>query len=1735
MRNVKKIFYSFLCILLFLSLGIPLLYNNDRLKAAEYTGEKFIDFDHFTTREGISNNGQGAIYLITEDHMVMYKPSSIFDGGNLLLMYDENERPLSNVIKVSGSGTTVDRNHNGIALRDDGKIYVWGDNSYGQFGNGITSSTYTDKAVMVDTGISDIISVVAGHKTNFLITANGDVYASGDNTDGQFGNGTNTGSLTFTKLNIDNVKKLTYAYPDTIFALKNDGTVYNWGVAASDGIEFKSNVNVPVQVYAENKSDYLTNVIDIDANGMYYYVHTRSIGLGMLVRNNDMLEYYILSSKDRGATSVAKTASVEFTEEVSSFDTYFSDPSIVYFINDGKIYSTNKTDTWTESTEQVINNPDYSPIEQPYRVKKIQTSTNSNKVAIFEDGRLIIDGHIISGMLPLKITAEKADQTDYSSGELYNQDVKLTATVPANQNLTCQVQDPVGSPNQTCSDFTNNQILISANENRVYRKYIFTTQGMTSEFIVDIYKNKPVLGNYSPSEVNEIGTSDRIAITAPDAQKDWNNYSATITDSSGKTSAYAGATLALGSYTLTVTDSYGNTRDYEFEVSDSPKPTADFNPANTALTYGDNPTKVNQTIGAFSLQYPTGKPTSTIKTIQLGTAGDEDHFSIDTSGNLKVKGNDLDAGTYSVTVSGTDGNDMAFTKTVSITVDKKDQNYQITNSANYSLQVNQEIAITTSGNESGGSETYSITNGNTVAQISNGNKFKILDSGTFTLEATVAGNTNYNSKTVTKQITISQLPTQNPPVSITSKDSMMYGDTYTPSYSGGQGSGAVSWKIESDNGTGAVLNNGSVKVTGIGSFTLKVTKAGTSSYQESSATKVITVNKRKTTVKPKDVTKVVGEAFKPNGATYNPQPISGDNLGTLTITSKYPYNQVPGRYTDGIQASGLSNPNYDFVYQEGTLIVNSNALPNNGEGYYKVTGTKGKNNWYISDVQISTTNKNGYDEISKDGINFQTTALVYSSDGSYPTDFYLRNSSTGIISKAIRYQLKIDQTAPDVPTVTMKEVNKNIVARFINALSFGNWMNQAVQVTMTSSDGTSGIDYYEYTETSQNKPSTKTSTNGIVTYQDDVELTVKAKACDKAGNCSELSNDESVMIDTKAPTISGVKDKSEYKQYYLPRYVNVKDNGSGLSYSEYKKDGVNEGTIQNNVDEKITGIGEYEVYAIDNAGNEITITFKIVSLPDIETEIDGSDESKEIIDQIIDELEEIKDKIDETEKKDIEDWIEDALEKWESLRKKVVETDDKSAKVEGQGDTDFDPSVVLIVDDITDQAEDIPPLPRKAINVYDVYLQKGNVRIQPDGSIKVYLPYTEASAKTRAVEETKPIVYEIDEQDKVKEINSKKEGNFVTFITDELLRYAISNDKQEINKDNNCVVGPDGKPNTGDEVCGLPSEDGKQPEKKPDGSVEVPDGGKVEFPNGTEIDTPDGAIIKPDGTVVLPDGTEYDPNGNKKPGDTCVVGPDGKPSTGDEVCGKPNEDGKQPEKKPDGSVEIPDGGKVEFPNGTEIDTPDGAIIKPDGTVVLPDGTEYDPNGNKKPSKQCKLDGTKLNVDTNGDGIPDINIDLDNDCVADLNVDMNGDNIPDIDIDSDGDGKPDINIDKDGDGKADLNILEIKSWKPDKTVTVNGFTYNTMSGLKPYLNIDADGDGEADYNIDTNGDGIPDKNLLDDSYNGADLNKNLGGANTGDNTKWAWWWILLIITSVTMIYAQYKKRKSSRSNHKDTFQ
>lgn len=707
-------------------------------------------------------------------------------------------------------------------------------------------------------------------------------------------------------------------------------------------------------------------------------------------------------------------------------------------------------------------------------------------------------------------------------------------------------------------------------------------------------------------------------------------------------------------------------------------------------------------------------------------------------------------------------------------------------------------------------------------------------------------------------------------------------------------------------------------------------------------------------------------------------------------------------------------------------------------------------------------------QMSTDGTNFtamsDTEYLLPNTASIDGITYYFKavNIDGDEVSTSIKIYMDVD--APATPTITWQDKKQNPLQEFISLLSFDSLFSKEVQAFFTASDAPSGIDTYSYTITELDREGTDIGTpmtgkGSTYDLKKNKNYRVEVIAYDKAGNPSSPAI-KTVQIDTEAPLIEGVKDKSEYKQYYLPRFISVKDmpvNGSGLKTATYTRDEEVAVTISHTV--KLMDTGSYVVEVEDYAGNKVTLTFKIVPLPSL-NDIDGTDESKAIIDQIQKELDEIKEKIDDTEEKNYTEWIEDATEKWESLRKKVVEDEETTSKVEGEGDTTFDPKVELIVDPISE--EKLPKLPRKALFAYDVYLMKNNTVVQPDGSVKVYLPYNEEEA---------PIVYQIDEDGAVKEIKATKENGYVTFTTDTLLQYAISNTAQELTDpvdDKTCVVGPDGIAGTKDDICGEGNGD-KEPEKKPDGSVEVPDGGTIVFPNGNEIDTPNGGIIKPDGSVELPDGTQYDPEGNIIPED---------------------------------------------------------ITKP---------------------KECKLNGKAINIDSDKDGLPDLNLDIRNangeqepDCIADLNLDVDNDGIADIDIDTDGDGQADINIDVDKDGQADINIAKVSLWKPDKNDCVYmGFRYDTMADIKPYLNVDEDGDGEPDRNIDDDGDGIPDRNIDADWFekygNPTTVKANYkesegtGGVLTGDNTKWLLWWIMLVITGATMAGHLWKKHHKIRQH------
>lgn len=677
--------------------------------------------------------------------------------------------------------------------------------------------------------------------------------------------------------------------------------------------------------------------------------------------------------------------------------------------------------------------------------------------------------------------------------------------------------------------------------------------------------------------------------------------------------------------------------------------------------------------------------------------------------------------------------------------------------------------------------------------------------------------------------------------------------------------------------------------------------------------------------------------------------LPGDVLPSPIIKASITDTSKAGTYPITLQyPKELDAYKYDIQLKKASLLILQNTIDELWiKAYQKNDPAKTRidpNTWYAQDIVVELIDtSSGYDQISRSKAGDWASSFIVTEEKAQSIDVYLRNSKTQAISDPISVSMKIDKTAPSVPVLTMEELHTNAIAYFLNQISFGSWMNKEIKVHMEAEDGLSGIAYYTYREDDNEK----TSVDGIVRYQGQTKLSLQARACDVAGNCSAYSKAEDIMIDTLAPSITGVKDKSIYKQYYIPRFVSVQDAGSGVKTAAYTKQNGNKVEMKEGEIEKIIGEGEYMIDACDRAGNEIHLTFTIIPLPNIETEIDGTDASKDIIDQIQKELDEVRNQLTPEEIEDYEKWIEDATKKWEDSRKKVIETEDKSAKVEGIGDTDFDPSVKLIVEKVKDA--DTIKLPRKAKVVYDVYLKKGNTIIQPNGEIKVYLPYHE---------EIEPIVYQIDEFGVVTEIPVAQEKGFITFTTRRLMRYAISNILQE-------------------------------------------------------------------------------------------------------------------------------------------------------------------------ETTCKLEGVKINIDTDNDGLPDLNVDIDQDCSADLNIDMNEDRLPDLQIDTTGNGKADINIDVNMDGKADVNITKIKEWRPELNAVYEGFSYDTMENILPEVNIDVNGDGKPDFNIDSDGDGTADTNLLDEEQ---DIRKEAmgGGAATGEYNTWTLWVIACLLSSGTLLYSVYKEKRKKKS-------
>lgn len=160
---------------------------------------------------------------------------------------------ITNAVSIAASTNHV------LALTKDGRVFAWGDDYYGQTGDG-TFNTDTSSPVVVAT-LPTARAIAAGDLFSLAVSTAGNVYSWGYGYYGQLGNGTppayncttcyNSYAVPTKVVNLTGVTAVSAGYYHSL-ALKSDGTVWSWGYGGNgqlgNGSTSGTPFNAPVQV-----------------------------------------------------------------------------------------------------------------------------------------------------------------------------------------------------------------------------------------------------------------------------------------------------------------------------------------------------------------------------------------------------------------------------------------------------------------------------------------------------------------------------------------------------------------------------------------------------------------------------------------------------------------------------------------------------------------------------------------------------------------------------------------------------------------------------------------------------------------------------------------------------------------------------------------------------------------------------------------------------------------------------------------------------------------------------------------------------------------------------------------------------------------------------------------------------------------------------------------------------------------------------------------------------------------------------------------------------------------------------------------------------------------------------------------------------------------------------------------------------------------------------------------------
>lgn len=187
----------------------------------------------------------------------------------------KNVRPANSIKEHLACGS-----QHTVALRIDGQVWTWGNNTSGQLGDnsGNQSNVPVQVKGLSNTGfLTNAIAVAAGAEHSLAILCDGSIVAWGSNSSGQLGNGTNNPGLypVLVKGLPAGVGAFSIAAGDLhSIAVLEDGTVWAWGENSDGQLGTNSTTGTltAVQVHGVGDVDFLSNAFEVAAGAAHNLV-----------------------------------------------------------------------------------------------------------------------------------------------------------------------------------------------------------------------------------------------------------------------------------------------------------------------------------------------------------------------------------------------------------------------------------------------------------------------------------------------------------------------------------------------------------------------------------------------------------------------------------------------------------------------------------------------------------------------------------------------------------------------------------------------------------------------------------------------------------------------------------------------------------------------------------------------------------------------------------------------------------------------------------------------------------------------------------------------------------------------------------------------------------------------------------------------------------------------------------------------------------------------------------------------------------------------------------------------------------------------------------------------------------------------------------------------------------------------------------------------------------------------